>query len=127
MKHFKIKSFVREAKKEKISDEKLLKAMINFDNLDDDGKHRYALGGELYKLRIATKSGSGKSSGSRSILAYKKNNMVYWLHLFAKNDKGNITTKELSDLKKIAKLLFGYNEKQLRKLIEDGILTEIVS
>ncbi|MCF6768535.1 type II toxin-antitoxin system RelE/ParE family toxin [Thiotrichales bacterium 19S11-10] len=127
MKHFKIKAFVREAKKEKVSDQKLLETISDFEKLDDDGKNRYSLGGELYKLRLASKSGSGKSGGSRSILAYKKDDVVYWLHLFSKNDKGNITTKESSDLKKIAKLLFSYNKKQLEKLIKDGVLVEVKS
>ncbi|MCF6766654.1 type II toxin-antitoxin system RelE/ParE family toxin [Thiotrichales bacterium 19S3-7] len=127
MKHFKIKPFVKEAKKEKISDQKLLDTIEEFEQLDVDGKNRYSLGGTLYKLRLASNTGSGKSGGSRSILAYKKNDIIYWLHLFAKNDKGNVTTKELADLKKIAKLLFNYSDKELAKLIKDGVIVEVKS
>ena len=43
-----------------------------FFNLSREEQLKYSLGAGLYKLRIATKEGRGKSGGSRSILAFKK-------------------------------------------------------
>lgn len=78
-----------------------------------------------YKLRIATKEGRGKSGGSRSILAFKKENRVYWLHLFSKNEKGNITTSELKKLKQLAGIMLALDEEQIIKLIGSGELFEV--
>ena len=41
----------------------------------------------------------------------------FWLYLFAKNDKGNVTTAELKKLKQLA-------DKQLNGLIQLGELSE---
>ena len=54
----------------------------DFVKLDELGQQKYSLGAGLFKLRISSKSGRGKSSGSRSILAFKSNDRTIWLHLF---------------------------------------------
>jgi hypothetical protein len=83
------------------------------------------LGAGLYKLRIATKEGRGKSGGSRSILAFKKDNGIYWLHLFSKNDKENVTTSELKKLKQLSDIMFTLTDEQVKNLVSLGELCEV--
>jgi hypothetical protein len=71
LKHFKVKRFYNEAKKDKVSDALLLDTLNDFVSMGANGQQRLSLGAGLYKLRLATKEGKGKSSGSRSILAFK--------------------------------------------------------
>ncbi|WP_131778561.1 type II toxin-antitoxin system RelE/ParE family toxin [Legionella bozemanae] len=125
MKHLKIKKFNNEAKRVGLKDEILIKTLDNFFKLNRDEQLKYSLGAGLYKLRIATNKGQGKSGGSRSILAFKKENGVYWLHLFSKNDKGNVTTSELKKLKQLAGIMLELNDEQVNKLISLGELCEV--
>ncbi|HAU0368139.1 TPA: hypothetical protein JBF73_02880 [Legionella pneumophila] len=62
---------------------------------------------------MATKEGKGKSEGSRSIVAFKNDKWIYWLQLFSKNDKGNVTTSELKKLKQLADIMFGLTDEQI--------------
>ncbi len=79
----------------------------------------------MYKLRIATKEGGGKNGGSRSILAFKSNSRVIWLHLFSKNDKGNVTINELKKLKILSNILLDLPDEEITKLIGLGELCEV--
>ena len=126
MKHIKIKKFSNEAKKVNLKDEILVETLNHFMKLDRDEQQKYSLGSGLYKLRIATKEGRGKSGGSRIILAFKRDDSIYWLHLFSKNDKGNVTTSELKKLKNLADILFELTDEQIVKLINLGELCEVV-
>ena len=125
MKHLKIKKFNHEAEKIGLKDKVLIETLDSFLKLNRDEQQKYSLGAGLYKLRIATNEGRGKSGGSRSILAFKKDNGVYWLHLFSKNDKGNITSSELKKLKQLADIMLGLNAEQIIRLIGLGELCEV--
>lgn len=125
IKHLKIKKFNNEANKVGLKDEILIETLDRFFQLSRDEQLKYSLGAGLYKLRIATNEGRGKSGGSRSILAFKKDNGIYWLHLFAKSDKGNVTTSELKKLKQLADIMLGLSHEQINKLIDLGELWEV--
>ena len=125
MKQYKVKRFLAEAKKLKIADKTLTATADNFISMDQHGQQRYALGAGLYKLRVASSKGKGKSGGSRTILALKHETRLIWLHLFAKNDKGNITTSELKKLKMLADILLGLPESDIDKLVKAGELLEV--
>jgi hypothetical protein len=125
MKNLKIKKFNNEANKMGLSDEILIETFDDFLKLSMHEQLKFSLGAGLYKLRIATSEGRGKSGGSRSILAYKKDNGIFWLHLFAKNDKENVTTSELKKLKQLANIMLELNEEQINKLIKLGELCEV--
>ncbi|ARB91009.1 hypothetical protein A6J40_01870 [Legionella longbeachae] len=125
MKQFKIKKFNNEAKQSSLKDELLIDTINNFLKLSREEQKKFALGAGLFKLRIASKEGRGKSGGSRSILAFKKDNGVFWLHLFAKNDKGNVTTSELKKLKHLADIMLSLTEEQIERLKESGELFEV--
>ncbi len=125
MQHFKTKKFNTEARKADLKDNVLIETLNDFLKLGRDEQLKFALGAGLYKLRIATKEGRGKSGGSRSILAYKKDNGVYWLHLFSKNEKGNVTTSELRKLKQLADIMLVLSDEQITRLISLGELCEV--
>lgn len=125
MKHYKVRKFARETKKIDLSDMLLLDTATDFLNLDDAGRKRYALGAGLYKLRVATNEGQGKSAGSRSILAFEEDSKIIWLHLFSKNDKGNVTTNELIKLKLLADILLGLSDSDFTELIKAGEMYEV--
>lgn len=125
MKQFKVKKFASEAKKDKLTDKLLLAAIDDFLKLGEAGQQRLCLGAGLYKLRIATKEGRGKSAGSRSILAYRENDKIFWLHIFSKNDKENITSDELKRLKMVSNILLKLSDNELNKLIKLGELREV--
>lgn len=50
---------------------------------------------------------------------------VYWIHLFSKNDKGNVTTSELKKLKQLSGIMFELSDEQIKKLINLGELFEV--
>jgi hypothetical protein len=124
MKYYKVKKFAHEAKKLEVMDKVLSDTLVHFLEADE-GRQRYALGAGLYKLRLATHEGQGKSSGSRTILAFKSSSRVFWLHIFAKNDKGNITARELKKLKALANILLGLSDHEIARLIKLGELYEV--
>ncbi len=125
MKQYKVKRFLAEAKKLKITDRALIDTVNSFMVLDAQGQQRHALGAGLYKLRLASVEGKGKSGGSRTILAVQQRKRLIWLHLFAKNDKGNVTTGELSKLKILADILLGLSDSDIDKLVKSGELLEV--
>ncbi len=125
MKHLKIKKFCAEAKKNNLNDRDLVETINEFIKLTREEQLKFSLGAGLFKLRIATKSGRGKSAGSRSLLAFQKNNGIFWLHLFSKNDKENITSLELKKLKQLSNIMIHLNDTEIEKLINIGELYEV--
>ncbi len=89
MNSYKVKKFANEAKKLKVTNEQLLETLSHFLNMETEDPQKYSLGAGLYKLRLVTNEGKGKSGGSRTVLAFQQDNRIIWLHLFAKNDKEN--------------------------------------
>ena len=125
MKHLKIKKFCTEAKKCNLDDNDLIETINEFIKLNREDQLKFSLGAGLFKLRIATKTGRGKSAGSRSVLAFQKNNGVFWLHLFSKNDKENITSLELKKLKQLSSIMIHLSDTEVEKLINIGELYEV--
>lgn len=80
------------------------------------------LGHNLYKKRIAARH-KGKRGGYRSILYYRKDDLIVFMFLFAKKDRANIKPKEMKELIEIARNydanLIG---KNIHRAIEKGIL-----
>ncbi|AKP74923.2 hypothetical protein Psal006b_03284 (plasmid) [Piscirickettsia salmonis] len=100
------------AKKERITDSDLIAACKEIEN----GLFDADLGGGLIKKRVAIQ-GQGKSSGSRTLVAYKKGKHILFLYGFKKNQRSNITDKEERLLKEVAKEFFKRTEKELEYLI----------
>ena len=103
-----------------LSDEDLITATAEMNN----GLWDANLGGQVYKKRVAL-AGRGKSGGARTLVAFKRDNKVFFMYGFAKNQRSNITTKEKQALKRMARELFVYSEKQLNRALRQGALNEI--
>ena len=91
MSAFKSKAFARFARKAGLTDAQLALAaeQVMAGLFDAD------LGGGVYKQRVA-RSGSGKSGGFRTLLAFRAGRSCFFVYGFAKNTKANLTPKELT-------------------------------
>lgn len=82
------------------------------------------LGGHLYKKRVATAT-KGKSGGFRTLLAYKKGQVVFFLYGFEKGQRENISNKEKEDLKNAAEVYLAFDEETIQSAINMGSLIEV--
>lgn len=117
---FKTRWFARWAKKENITDQNLLDAVDEIISglIDAD------LGGGLHKKRIAL-AGKGKRGGARTIIAYNKNDVIFFVYGFAKNDKANIHIKELEAFKLYASELLSYTLSEINIAVKAEKLIEV--
>jgi hypothetical protein len=117
---FKYPRFSRFASKEGITDHELLEAV---DQLDDDQADAN-LGGDVYKVRIA-RPGEGKSGGHRVIVYFRNEFRTFFSYGFSKNDRGNISRKELKGFKKDAKKRLSHTDEEIEERLRNGIFIEI--
>ncbi len=82
------------------------------------------LGGHVVKKRVAL-PGRGKRGGARTLLVYQQGNKAFFVYGFAKNERANISGKELKALKLLATELLGYTNPALIKAINAGELIEV--
>ena len=120
MKRLITKSFSKWATKQNIPYGELVEAIQEIEN----GNFEANLGGHILKKRIRFQ-GKGKSGSGRTIVCYKKEDRVIFLHGFAKNEKSNLTQKELNGFKELAKILLGLSPEQLSITIENGDFIEV--
>jgi hypothetical protein len=88
------------------------------------GQYEANLGGHLYKKRIRFK-GQGKSGSGWTIIFYKKGDRAIFVHGFAKNEKGNLSSKELVAFKEFVKILLALTEQELETAIINGNFIEV--
>ncbi|WP_439287295.1 type II toxin-antitoxin system RelE/ParE family toxin [Lonepinella sp. BR2357] len=121
MRLFKTKAFADFANKKGIDDSLLIDAVERAEKglIDAD------LGGNVIKQRIA-KQGQGRSSGYRSLIFYKINQNCFFVSIFEKNDRDNISKGELADLKTLAKAYFSYTDETIALHIKQKKLIEIL-
>lgn len=120
MRIFKNAWFQRFARREKIADGALRDAIGRTEKgiVDAD------LGGNVIKQRIA-RTGQGKSGGYRTIIVFRKGDRAFFVYGYAKSGQANIDRAETEAFKKAARELLALSDGQIRKLIENGALTEI--
>lgn len=104
MKIYKTKVFAKWQSKERLSDialynaaEEVVKGVVDAD-----------LGSRIFKKRIA-KSGAGKSSGYRTILATKIDGVIFFIFGFSKNVKANISMTERQIFTEIGSKLLSFS------------------
>lgn len=114
------KSFSKWATKQNIPNEELTKAIQEIES----GNFEANLGGHILKKRIRFQ-GKGKSGSGRTIVCYKREDRVIFVHGFAKNEKSNLTLKELNAFKELAKILLDLSPEQLSIAIENGDFIEV--
>jgi hypothetical protein len=120
MQIFKTKWFQRWAAREALTDSALLVAVeeIGQGLIDAD------LGGHVVKKRIGTR-GRGKSGSVRTLLAFQLDDKAFFIYGFSKNERSNVSQKELKALKLLATELLGYTNVALEKALKAGELIEV--
>lgn len=110
---FKSAWFAKAAKKARIGDKELLKAIaqVMAGQADD-------LGGGVYKKRLA-------DNQYRSIVLARGGNLWVYEYLFAKQDRANIADDQLKRLRQVAHGYAKLTAKQIEVLVIDGDWIEI--
>ena len=120
MQAFKIKAFAKWANGEGLGDDALAMAVAEMEKGLIDAK----LGGQVVKKRVAL-PGRGKRGSTRTLVAFRQGNKAFFIYGFAKNERANISDKELRALKMLAKELVSYTAGALAKATKAGELIEI--
>jgi hypothetical protein len=120
MKNFMTKHFAKWAKKQNIPENELHQALEEIRS----GKFEANLGGHIYKKRIRFE-GRGKSGSGRTIVCYQKGDKAIYVHGFAKNEKSNLSQKELIAFKEFAGVLLGLSDEQIKVAIQAGDFIEV--
>ena len=89
-----------------------------------EGNFEANLGGYLYKKRIRFK-GKRKRGSGRTIICYKKDDRAIFIYGFAKNEKSNLSKKELIAFKELAKILLKLSLKDIDIALKNGDFIEI--
>jgi len=117
---FKTKTFARFADRERLEDAALCEAVRRARNgvVDAD------LGGGVIKQRIARRGG-GRSGGFRTILLFRRGELAFFVHGFAKSNQENIRRKELSGLKSLADEYLALDGTGLAAVQATGAIIEV--
>lgn len=122
MRIFKTKLFSRWAEDEGMTDEALREAVGEV----VAGMVDANLGGHVYKKRIGL-NGRGKRGGVRTLIAFRIDDKAFFLYGFAKNERDNISGKELKALRLLAGQYLGYSDVALKKAVKAGELIEVTN
>ena len=122
MQIFKTRYFNKWAKKEKLSDQLLITAMIEI----EQGLNFVDLGGHVIKKRVAL-PGRGKRGGARTMIAYKIEEKAFFMYGFSKNQQANINATELEALQILADDLLHYDPSTLAKLLKQKEIFEVIN
>jgi hypothetical protein len=120
MRVLKTHTFARFARQESMPDGSLANAIREAER----GLIAAQLSVRLIKLRIA-RSGGGKSGGYRTIIAYSAGRRAVFLFGFAKNQRDNLTSVQLADLKMVGDDLLALTERQINEAVAAGRLQEV--
>jgi len=82
------------------------------------------LADHIVKKRVAL-NGKGKRGGARTIVATRKEDHWFFVHGFAKNEKADISTRELAALRVLGSDLLGCTDTELNEAITAKELMEI--
>jgi hypothetical protein len=117
---FVVKAFARFQRREEITDVMLCWALDNARKglIDAD------LGGELVKQRVP-RQGQGKRGGYRVLIALRRGERAVFLYGFGKNERPNIRSDQLAELKLYAQRWLGFDDKRIERAIADGDLSEV--
>jgi len=116
----KTRHFHRWSKKAGLSDRALAQAVTEMINGLVDAN----LGGGIVKKRVAL-TGRGKRGSTRTLLATNRTDRWIFVFGFEKNDRTNISERELEALKLLAGDLLALSKVQLATAIGSGHLVEV--
>jgi hypothetical protein len=120
MRIYKHRSFNQWAKSERLTDKLLKKAIDEMEK----GLYEGNLGSGLYKKRVAL-PGKGKSGSYRTLVAFRKGKVAFFVYGFAKNDRDNINKKEEKIFRQLAKDFLDMGGVAIKKMIENNKLFEV--
>ncbi len=119
MRIFTTKWFTNWVAKEGLTDEALRSAVAEM----AQGLIDANLGGHVYKKRVGVQ-GRGKRGSVRTLLAFKVEEKACFMYGFAKNQRANISDKELHALKRLAAEIMAYSDQALEQALHAGALRE---
>jgi hypothetical protein len=111
---------VRYIRKEQIALKALREAIARAERGLVDAK----LGSGLIKQRVA-RAGKGRSGGYRTIIAYRRADMAFFLYGFAKSERENIEEDELRFARELGDALLTATEEGIATSTKLGELEEI--
>ena len=114
------KGFARFARKAGLASESICAAAVEFAAEEHDAD----LGGGVFKQRVA-RPGGGRSGGFRTIILFKVGGHSFFAHGFAKNEKANVSVKELKALKQLAAVYLGLSRDEIAAAVAAGELIEV--
>jgi hypothetical protein len=116
----KTKCFIRFARRERIKDRDLSEAISRAERglVDAD------LAGGVIKQRVA-RAGQGRSSGFRTVIAYRAGDLAVFLYGFAKSERDNIDDDELATFKELAAAWLKASSAKLDAQVRDGLAEEV--
>jgi hypothetical protein len=120
MQVFKTKWFTRFARKERISDKKLKKAIQEVEKGLIDGD----LGSGLIKKRVS-RAGESKRGGYRTIIVYRTRDRAVFVYGFPKSSKASLSALELDGYQKLTSLLLKFDDNDIKKALNTGELKEV--
>ena len=82
------------------------------------------LGGYVYKKRVAL-PGRGKRGGARTLVAFRRGSSAFFIYGYPKNERANITNRELDALRLLARELLSLDGLQLETAVTAGELFEV--
>lgn len=114
------KPFTRLATRQGLTDDRICRSV----NEMNEGLTGPNLGSGLFKKRIAM-PGQGKRGGWRVLLGFQKGKNAFFLYLFAKSSRENITDHEIRALKQLTKYYLEMNPDEIRAALDCGELREV--
>ncbi|MBV5297927.1 MAG: type II toxin-antitoxin system RelE/ParE family toxin [Rhodoferax sp.] len=120
MRIFKTRTFQRWAVTTGSADASLLEAVKEMEG----GLIHARLGGNLFKQRVSL-PGRGKSGSARTLIVTQFADVWYFLYGFEKNERDNMTDRELRLYQKLASELLALTEDQIIKALAAQNLLEL--
>jgi hypothetical protein len=121
MKIYKVKAFYRWQKSEKVTEEALIKAVTDMENVIFEAN----LGGNIYKLEVQ-RAGFSKRRSHRTIVATKLSSKTwFFLYGFSKKDRANISELEEDSLKDLANDYLSLTQSDIDSMISQKFLFEV--
>lgn len=117
----KTRYFSRWAKKAGLSDKALSEAVVEMVS----GLIDAVLGSGIVKKRIAL-PGQGKRGSTRTLLATNRGDRWIFVYGFEKNQRSNISDRELEALQMLAGDLLSLSKEQIVAAVDSGALLEVL-
>jgi len=117
---FKTRYFSRWMRKTELTDKVLCLAIAEMERGLIDAE----LGGGLVKKRVPL-PGRGKSGSTRTLLATNRQSLWFFVFGFEKNERANVSPRELEALKALASDLLSLSSTDLDSQVASQVLEEI--